>query len=187
MPRSLAFRVTIGVELGANPSVVFLDEPTSGLDSMAADLVMAAIQSVAASGRTIICTIHQPSLYLFNQFDHLLLLKKGCVMPLTKGGTGSMSWGGLEGRWWHMGLCDLKTALCRCGLQMDRRRNEELLVKTGHASDLPPFVLQAQECGTSDRCRGMCISPNDRHKGGISLRTAGPRGSGGWSAEPQHL
>ena len=32
-------RVTIGVELVANPSVVFLDEPTSGLDSRAAMIV----------------------------------------------------------------------------------------------------------------------------------------------------
>ena len=70
-------RVTIGVEMAANPSVIFLDEPTSGLDSMAADLVLDAIKSVCATGRTIICTIHQPSTYLFEQFHCLLLLKKG--------------------------------------------------------------------------------------------------------------
>eukprot|EP00667_Euglena_gracilis_P007942 EG_transcript_8030 len=70
-------RVTIGVEMAANPAVLFLDEPTSGLDSMAADVVMDALKVVAASGRTLICTIHQPSSYLFGMFGNLLLLKRG--------------------------------------------------------------------------------------------------------------
>eukprot|EP00667_Euglena_gracilis_P000344 EG_transcript_344 len=70
-------RVTIGVEMAANPAVLFLDEPTSGLDSMAADIVMDALKAVAASGRTLICTIHQPSSYLFSMFGNLLLLTRG--------------------------------------------------------------------------------------------------------------
>eukprot|EP00667_Euglena_gracilis_P008031 EG_transcript_8125 len=44
---------------------------------MAADIVMDALKAVAASGRTLICTIHQPSSYLFNMFAHLLLLTRG--------------------------------------------------------------------------------------------------------------
>eukprot|EP00667_Euglena_gracilis_P001821 EG_transcript_1821 len=48
-------RVTIGVEMAANPAVLFLDEPTSGLDSMAADAVIDALKVVTASGRTLIC------------------------------------------------------------------------------------------------------------------------------------
>jgi len=70
-------RVTVGVEMAANPAVLFLDEPTSGLDSMAADIVMDALKAVAASGRTLICTIHQPSGYLFQMFQSLLLLMRG--------------------------------------------------------------------------------------------------------------
>lgn len=38
---------------------------------------MRAIRKVAATGRAVICTIHQPSTYLFEMFDSLLLLKKG--------------------------------------------------------------------------------------------------------------
>jgi len=40
-------RLTIGVELVANPTVLFLDEPTSGLDSRSAMSVMRAIKRVS--------------------------------------------------------------------------------------------------------------------------------------------
>eukprot|EP00850_Spirogloea_muscicola_P017864 SM000157S02094 [mRNA] locus=s157:259267:270139:- [translate_table: standard] len=72
-----AKRLTIGVELVANPSVLFLDEPTSGLDSRAAQIVVKGIQNIVQTGRSIICTIHQPSRRIFMAFDHLLLLKRG--------------------------------------------------------------------------------------------------------------
>ncbi|OWZ19517.1 Pleiotropic drug resistance protein transporter [Phytophthora megakarya] len=70
-------RLTIGVELAAQPSVIFLDEPTSGLDARSAKLIMTGVRKVADSGRTIICTIHQPSSDVFALFDSLLLLKRG--------------------------------------------------------------------------------------------------------------
>ncbi|KAG7389411.1 hypothetical protein PHYBOEH_007500 [Phytophthora boehmeriae] len=70
-------RLTIGVELAAQPSVIFLDEPTSGLDARSAKLIMDGVRKVADSGRTIVCTIHQPSSEVFYLFDNLLLLKRG--------------------------------------------------------------------------------------------------------------
>ncbi|ESZ92805.1 hypothetical protein SBOR_6821 [Sclerotinia borealis F-4128] len=71
-------RVTIGVELAANPSMLlFLDEPTSGLDSQAAYSLVTFLQRIAASGVPIICTIHQPSAVIFEMFDHVLLLTRG--------------------------------------------------------------------------------------------------------------
>jgi len=70
-------RVTIGVELAANPSVLFCDEPTSGLDSAAALLVMRVLQKIAQADRTVISTIHQPSAVIFEMFDNLVLLKHG--------------------------------------------------------------------------------------------------------------
>ncbi|TMW67917.1 hypothetical protein Poli38472_007589 [Pythium oligandrum] len=70
-------RLTIGVELAAQPSVLFLDEPTSGLDARSAKLVMEGVRKVADTGRTIVCTIHQPSTEVFMLFDSLLLLKRG--------------------------------------------------------------------------------------------------------------
>ena len=46
-------RLTIAVELVANPSVIFMDEPTSGLDARAAAIVMRCVKSIVQTGRTI--------------------------------------------------------------------------------------------------------------------------------------
>ncbi|KAH7655217.1 Taurine-transporting ATPase protein, partial [Dioscorea alata] len=70
-------RLTIAVELVANPSILFMDEPTSGLDARAAAIVMRAVKNVAETGRTVVCTIHQPSIHIFEAFDELMLMKKG--------------------------------------------------------------------------------------------------------------
>lgn len=70
-------RLTICVELVSNSPVIFCDEPTSGLDSRAAAVVMRVLKRIADSGRTIICTVHQPSADLFSMFDDLLLLQRG--------------------------------------------------------------------------------------------------------------
>jgi len=57
--------------------LVFCDEPTSGLDSQAAWGVVQFLRKLADAGQAILCTIHQPSAVLFEQFDRLLLLQKG--------------------------------------------------------------------------------------------------------------
>ncbi|KAJ6331383.1 hypothetical protein OIU76_009872 [Salix suchowensis] len=70
-------RLTIAVELVANPSIIFMDEPTSGLDARAAAIVMRAVRNTVDTGRTVVCTIHQPSIDIFESFDELLLMKRG--------------------------------------------------------------------------------------------------------------
>lgn len=70
-------RLTIAVELVANPSIIFLDEPTTGLDARSAAIVIRAVKNVAVTGRTIVCTIHQPSIDIFEAFDEVVLLKPG--------------------------------------------------------------------------------------------------------------
>ncbi|CAA2976578.1 pleiotropic drug resistance 2-like [Olea europaea subsp. europaea] len=70
-------RLTIAVELVANPSIIFMDEPTSGLDARAAAIVMRTVRNTVNTGRTVVCTIHQPSIDIFESFDELLLMKRG--------------------------------------------------------------------------------------------------------------
>ncbi|KAG5227869.1 pleiotropic drug resistance protein [Salix suchowensis] len=70
-------RLTIAVELVANPSIIFMDEPTSGLDARAAAIVMRTVRNTVDTGRTVVCTIHQPSIDIFDAFDELFLMKRG--------------------------------------------------------------------------------------------------------------
>jgi ABC-type multidrug transport system ATPase subunit len=71
-------RLTIGVELAAKPALLLvLDEPTSGLDSQTAWSICALLRKLADNGQAILCTIHQPSAILFQEFDRLLFLAKG--------------------------------------------------------------------------------------------------------------
>jgi len=80
LPKHARKRLTVGVELAANPSILFADEPTSGLDSLSASVVVSSLERAARQeGLTILCTIHQPSRAVFEAFDNLLLLRKGGV------------------------------------------------------------------------------------------------------------
>jgi ABC-type multidrug transport system ATPase subunit len=54
-----------------------MDEPTSGLDARSAATVMMAVRNVAGNGRTVMVTIHQPSIEIFESFDRLVLLGPG--------------------------------------------------------------------------------------------------------------
>jgi ABC-type multidrug transport system ATPase subunit len=71
-------RLTIGVEIAAKPDLLlFFDEPTSGLDSQTAWSICSLMRKLADHGQAVLCTIHQPSAILMQQFDRLLFLAKG--------------------------------------------------------------------------------------------------------------
>lgn len=52
----------------------------SGLDTVTASHTLKLLSTLAHQGRTIVCTIHQPSASLFKLFDHVYVLAAGlCV------------------------------------------------------------------------------------------------------------
>ena len=52
-----------------SPSLLFCDEPTSGLDSFMAQNVVQSLLDLVNTGRTVLCTIHQPSSQIYKMFD----------------------------------------------------------------------------------------------------------------------
>lgn len=77
-------RLSFASEVLTNPPVMFCDEPTSGLDSFMAQTVVTVLKSMAMKGKTIICTIHQPSSEVYSMFDKILLMAEGRVAFLGK-------------------------------------------------------------------------------------------------------
>uniref|UniRef100_A0A803P6W8 Uncharacterized protein n=1 Tax=Cannabis sativa TaxID=3483 RepID=A0A803P6W8_CANSA len=70
-------RLRIGLEILTQPQIMLLDEPTTGLDSASAFFVVCTLKNIAHNGRIVVCSIHQPSGYLFDLFDDLYLLSGG--------------------------------------------------------------------------------------------------------------
>ena len=70
-------RLAFASEVLTNPALLFCDEPTSGLDSVMAASVVEVMRNLASQGRTIVCTIHQPSSQIVNMFDKVLLMAEG--------------------------------------------------------------------------------------------------------------
>jgi len=62
-----------------DPALYFADEPTSGLDSYMAQNVIGVLKEMAKKGKTIICTIHQPSSQVYAMFDRVLFMAEGRV------------------------------------------------------------------------------------------------------------
>lgn len=75
-------RLSICLEALTDPCNFFLDEPTSGLDAESALQVMEFLKSYArgAAGRRVILTIHQPSSFIWQMIDNVVLLSKGSIM-----------------------------------------------------------------------------------------------------------
>ena len=58
LPTEQRKRLTIPVELVANPSIIFMDEPTTSMDARVAAIVMRTVRNTVDTGRTVVYTIH---------------------------------------------------------------------------------------------------------------------------------
>ena len=66
--------MNIALELISDTPVLFLDEPTSGLSSYDAAGVIEMLKQLSRAGKTIVATIHQPSIDVFRKFDNLIMI-----------------------------------------------------------------------------------------------------------------
>ncbi|KAG3103751.1 hypothetical protein PI124_g12713 [Phytophthora idaei] len=80
-------RLSIAIEMLSDPSILLLDEPTSGLDSASTYNVVKLISRLSTEGRTVVCTIHQPSSLVNEMFSNVVILTAGQTVyfgPRTK-------------------------------------------------------------------------------------------------------
>jgi ABC transport system ATP-binding/permease protein len=81
-------RVSLGVELIADPSLLFLDEVTSGLDAGTEAKMMTLFRQIADEGKTIVCITH--NVENVNLCDLVAVLAKGrLVKHGVRSGPGS--------------------------------------------------------------------------------------------------
>lgn len=71
-------RLSIALEVLANPSTLLLDEPTSGLDAASTLRIVQTLRKMTRQhATTVVLTIHQPRAEVFGLFDSLILLGQG--------------------------------------------------------------------------------------------------------------
>ncbi|XP_044009631.1 protein scarlet-like isoform X1 [Aphidius gifuensis] len=72
-------RLAFITELLTDPKILFLDEPTTGQDSYSASVLISQLTSFASRGKTVLCTIHQPSSSIFDKFHRIILVADGRI------------------------------------------------------------------------------------------------------------
>ncbi|XP_043270410.1 pleiotropic drug resistance protein TUR2-like [Venturia canescens] len=72
-------RLAFATELLTDPKILFLDEPTTGQDSHSASVLVSQLTEFARRGRTVLCTIHQPSSAIFDTFHRIILVADGRI------------------------------------------------------------------------------------------------------------
>ncbi|KAL4448129.1 hypothetical protein ABPG75_005348 [Micractinium tetrahymenae] len=171
-------RVNVGLELVADPSLLFLDEPTSGLDSSSSKALVAALQEVARGGVTAAAVIHQPSWQTCLLFDDLLLLGKG-------------------GRTVFYGrVADMQSYFEDLGFEFPLQQNpidsvmdivSGAVMRTGQASATELFDLWDQHCGRAAQGLPPVASCSDLPDTSGAAADDGPGSAGSTPPAPAAL
>ncbi|VVC91166.1 unnamed protein product, partial [Leptidea sinapis] len=72
--------LSLATSLLSSPLVLICDEPTTGLDSYNALLVISVLKKLSKAGKTVICSVHQPSSDLFREFTSVCLMSEGKLL-----------------------------------------------------------------------------------------------------------
>ncbi len=70
-------RLSIAMELPAEPDVLILDEPTSGLSSEDSYKIISLLKKISASNKIVVASVHQPDFDIFLMFDKILVIDEG--------------------------------------------------------------------------------------------------------------
>ena len=72
-------KLSVAIQLLNAPEYLLLDEPTSGLDATSAMMLLQELKELSTEGHTILVTIHQPRVEVWNIFDEVVVLGAGRV------------------------------------------------------------------------------------------------------------
>ncbi|OWR49891.1 brown like protein [Danaus plexippus plexippus] len=77
---SVKYHTSVSFQLISSPQILICDEPTTGLDSYNASLVIGVLKKLSLYGKTVICSVHQPSSDLFREFNSVALMSDGKML-----------------------------------------------------------------------------------------------------------
>ncbi|KAJ2940638.1 hypothetical protein O0L34_g14746 [Tuta absoluta] len=72
--------LSLATSLISSPEILICDEPTTGLDIYNAALVIGVLKKIAAAGKVVVCSVHQPSSDMFKEFSSIVLMAEGKLL-----------------------------------------------------------------------------------------------------------
>lgn len=73
-------RLSIAEELVQGLPLIFVDEPVTDVGTSEAALIMSSLREMVNQQRTVVMTAHLPTAEIFELFDSVVLLSKGCII-----------------------------------------------------------------------------------------------------------